>query len=139
MGRKLVCAFKQFGPLVDWLTGLLAGWPEGQMDKWTEGQLDRGTAGQGDRQATVCFSHMTHGGHKSCMWRMANECANNSIKNNKKRITSVPRVTARMSVCVCVPACDVVMTKNGVRWQRCSCCFRLWLWQWRPLRLLSDN
>lgn len=23
---------------------------------------------------------LTHGGHKSCMRRMANECANNSIK-----------------------------------------------------------
>lgn len=33
----------------------------------------------------VCFSHMTHGGHKSCMWRMANECANNSIKKNKRK------------------------------------------------------
>lgn len=89
---NLSALLNNFGPLVDWLTGLQAGWPEGQMD--------RGKAGQGDRQATVCFSHMTHGGHKSCMWRMANECANNSIKNNKKRITSVPRVTA-----VCVRVC----------------------------------
>jgi len=31
------------------------------------------------------FSHMTHGGHKSCMRRMANECANNSIKKKQPR------------------------------------------------------
>lgn len=43
---NLSALLNNFGPLVDWLTGLLAGWPEGQMDRGTAGQRDSWTGGQ---------------------------------------------------------------------------------------------